>query len=171
MEPREAPRDTGEEPLAGSFHETRPAARCLPSVIRRHVLAAVDAGVAAGDDDAARAALGRIDWILRGQARRRFEQAWIDAALATGVIVLDAPAAARHVLRAAALILRWRRDVDLADRDQVARAYEAAAVGAQLALVAQGSSGHSPDRLIARAPAGVLMLRSAPTAPPRRVGP
>jgi hypothetical protein len=99
-------------------------------VIRRHVLAAVDAGVAAGDDDAARAALGRVDWILRGQARRRFEQALIDAALATGVIVLDAPAAARHVLRAAALIVRGRRDVDLEDRDQVARAYEAAVVGA-----------------------------------------
>jgi len=99
-------------------------------VIRRHVLAAVDAGVAAGDDDAARAALGRVDWILRGRARRRFEQALIDAALATGVIVLDAPAAARHVLRAAALIIRGRRDVDLADRDQVTRAYEAAVVGA-----------------------------------------
>lgn len=101
-------------------------------MIRRHVLAAVDAGVAAGDDDAARAALGRVDWILRGQARRRFEQALIDAALATGVIVLDAPAAARHVLRAAALIIRGRRDVDLADRDQVARAYEAAVVGAPI---------------------------------------
>lgn len=93
------------------------------------MLAAVDAGVAAGDDDAARAALGRVDWILRGQARRRLEQALIDAALATGVIVFDAPAAARHVLRAAALIIRGRRDVDLADRDQVARAYETTVVG------------------------------------------
>ena len=116
----------------GAFRETGPAARCLPSVIRRHVLAAVDAGVAAGDDDAARAALGRVDWILRGRARRRFEQALIDAALATGVIVLDAPAGARHVLRAAALIIRGRRDVDLADRDQVARVYEAAVVGAPI---------------------------------------
>ena len=59
-------------------------------MIRRHVLAAVDAGVAAGDDDAARAALRRIDWILRGQARRRLEHALIEAALATGVGVLDA---------------------------------------------------------------------------------
>jgi len=98
-------------------------------VIRRHVLAAVDVGVAAGDDDAARAALRRIDWILRGQARRRLEHALIEAALATGVVVLDAPAAARHVLRAAALIIRGCRDVDLADRDQVARAYETTVVG------------------------------------------
>jgi len=128
----QAPRDTGEDRLEGVFHETRTAARCLPSVIRRHVLAAVDAGVAAGSDDAARAALGRVDWILRGRARRRFEQALIDAALATGVLVLDAPAAVRHVLRAAALIIRGRRDVDLADRDQVARAYEAAVVGAPI---------------------------------------
>ena len=98
-------------------------------MIRRHVLAAVDAGVAAGDDDVARAALRRVDWILRGQARRRLEQALIEAALATGVLAPDAPGAARHVLRAAALIIRERRGVDLADRDQVARAYETTAVG------------------------------------------
>ena len=103
--------------------------RCPTRVIRRHVLAAVDAGVAAGDDDVARAALRRVDWVLRGQARRRLEQALIDAALATGVLALDAPAAARHVLRAAALIIRARHDVDLADRDQVARVYETTVVG------------------------------------------
>jgi hypothetical protein len=97
-------------------------------VIRRHVLAAVDAGVAAGDEDAARAALRRVDWILRGRARRRLEHALIDAALATGVLATDAPATARHVLRAAALILRGRREVDLADPDHVARAYEATEV-------------------------------------------
>jgi hypothetical protein len=99
-------------------------------VIRRHVLAAVDAGVAAGDEDAARAALRRVDWILRGRARRRLEHALIDAALATGVLATDAPATARHVLRAAALILRGRREVDLADRDHVARVYEATEVRA-----------------------------------------
>jgi hypothetical protein len=103
-------------------------------VIRRHVLAAVDAGVAAGDDDAARAALRRVDWILRGQARRRLEQALIEAALATGVWAFDAPAPVRHVLRAAALIIHERRDVDLADRDQVARVYEATAVGRPIRL-------------------------------------
>jgi hypothetical protein len=97
-------------------------------VIRRHVLVAVDAGVAAGDEDAARAALRRVDWILRGRARRRLEHALIDAALATGVLATDAPATARHVLRAAALILRGRREVDLADRDHVARVYEATLV-------------------------------------------
>lgn len=93
-------------------------------MIRRHVLAAVDAGVAAGDDDVARAALRRVDWILRGQARRRLEHALIEAALATGVLATEAPARARHVLRAAALIVRERRDVELANPDQVARAYE-----------------------------------------------
>ena len=99
--------------------------RCPTNVIRRHVLAAVAQGVAAGDDDAARAALGRIDWILRGRARRQLEHALIDAALATGVLACDTPDAARHVLGAAALSVRGRRDVDLADREQVAAAYAA----------------------------------------------
>ncbi|HET7500502.1 MAG TPA: hypothetical protein VFK02_05845 [Kofleriaceae bacterium] len=103
-------------------------------MIRRHVLAAVDAGVVAGDEDAARAALGRIDWVLRGQARRRLEGALIEAALATRVLAADAPATARHVLRAAGLIVRGHREIDLADPDQVARRYEATEVTAPVRL-------------------------------------
>jgi len=128
MRPRHSVSPARQARVAREFLETGPRVRCPARVIRRHVLAAVDAGVAAGDDDAARAALRRVDWILRGQARRRLEHALIEAALATGVLVVDAPVAARHVLRAAGLILRDRRDVELADPDQVARAYEATVV-------------------------------------------
>lgn len=96
-------------------------------MIRRHVLAAVALGVEAGDDDVARAELGRIDWVLRGRARRRLEHALIDAALATGVIAPATPDDTRHVLRAAALIVAGRRDVELADRARVAAAHRAAA--------------------------------------------
>lgn len=118
-------------------------------MIRRHVLAAVDAGVAAGDEDAARGALRRVDWILRGRARRRLEHALIDAALATGVLATDAPDAARHVLRAAGLILRGRGELELADPDHVARAYEATEVS-------------SPGRVpIASIAAAILALTAA----------
>jgi hypothetical protein len=75
-------------------------------VVRRHALAAIAKGVAAGDIEVARAALGGIDWVLRGRARRRLETALIDAALATGVMSTDDASSARHVLRAAALAIR-----------------------------------------------------------------
>ena len=65
-------------------------------------------GVEAGDDDAARRALAEIDWVLRGAARRRLEKALLDAAVATGVTAFDDPEAVRHLLRAAALIVRRR---------------------------------------------------------------
>ena len=97
-------------------------------MIRRHVLAAIAKGVAAGDEDAARAALGRIDWVLRGRALRRLNQALIDAALATSVFDAEDPVATRHLLRAAALILRRRTDVELLDRDRVAAVYAETAV-------------------------------------------
>ncbi len=93
-------------------------------MIRRHVLAALTVGVAAGDDDVARASLGKIDWILRRPARRRLEHALIDASLATGV-VSDDPEATRHRLRAAALIVEGADDCDLADREEIAAAYAA----------------------------------------------
>jgi len=95
-------------------------------VIRRHVLAALHAGVAAGDDDAARAALAGTDWILRGPARRRLELALIDASLATGVLDPATPDEARHRLRAAALIAGGASGgaaADPADAGAVARAY------------------------------------------------
>jgi hypothetical protein len=55
-------------------------------MVRRHVLAALASGIAAGDEDAARAAIGRIDPVLRGVARRRLERALIDAALVVSEI-------------------------------------------------------------------------------------
>ncbi len=94
-------------------------------MIRRHVLAAIGAGVTAGDDDTARAALAKVDWVLRGHARRRLEAALIEAALATGAVSGDDP---QLVLRAAALIVRGRRDCDLADRDAIAAAYARASI-------------------------------------------
>jgi hypothetical protein len=95
-------------------------------VIRSHVLAALHAGVVAGDDDAARAALAHADWILRGPTRRRFELALIDASLATGVLDPATPEEARHRLRAAALIAGGASGAaaaDPADAGAVARAY------------------------------------------------
>ena len=53
-------------------------------MIRRYVLAALATGVEAGDDGAAREAVGRTDWILRGPARRMLDHALIDAAMLTG---------------------------------------------------------------------------------------
>jgi hypothetical protein len=84
-------------------------------VLRRYVLAALAAGVEAGDDDVARRALADIDWVLRGAARRRLEHALLEAAVATGVTAYEDKEAVRHVLRAAALIVRDQRE-ELGDR-------------------------------------------------------
>lgn len=131
------------------------------AVVRRHVLAAIAKAVDAGDVDVARKALGTIDWVVRGRARRRLEAALIDAALATGVLDPDDPDAARHLLRAAALGVRGRPIAAAADRDAIERAY------AELAQVA-------PPRLplasIAAA-AAVLTLTTAVVAASLRADP
>ncbi|MDX2091087.1 MAG: hypothetical protein SFX73_24720 [Kofleriaceae bacterium] len=98
-------------------------------MLRRHVLAALAAGVEAGDDDVARRALADIDWVLRGAARRRLEQALLEAAVATGETSYEDTEAVRHVLRAAALIVREQRE-ELSDRARVAAAYGASAMAA-----------------------------------------
>lgn len=94
-------------------------------MIRRHVLAAIAAGVAAGEDDAARAALAKIDPVLRRRARRRLERSLIDAALATNEYGgFHDKEAARHVLRVAALdVARASTQVAPTDRDQVRATY------------------------------------------------
>ncbi|HSN28347.1 MAG TPA: hypothetical protein VLT45_18810, partial [Kofleriaceae bacterium] len=98
-------------------------------MIRSHVLAALATGIEAGNDDAARAAVGRADWILRGAARRRLERALIDAALQSRELVTAAdPEAMRHIQRVAALDVAGAGDpdapaVDPSDRASVARAY------------------------------------------------
>lgn len=95
-------------------------------MIRRHVLAALAAGIAAGDDDAARRALRKTDWVLRGRAKKQLETALIDAALITTELggATD-PEAARHVQRVAALTIARAPHVDVMDRERVAAAYSA----------------------------------------------
>ncbi|HEX2685291.1 MAG TPA: hypothetical protein VHN14_01670 [Kofleriaceae bacterium] len=92
-------------------------------MIRRHVLAALDAGITAGEEDAARASLARIDWLLRRRARWRLEQALIDAALVSGEFAPGDVEGARHVQRVAALALRRTPAAEPTDRAAVAAAY------------------------------------------------
>ena len=82
-------------------------------MFRRHVLAALGAGVAANDDDAARAALKRADPVARMFARRKLERSLIDAALACDLAQLPAPPTA-HVMRLAALQVA-KRDASAGD--------------------------------------------------------
>jgi hypothetical protein len=88
---------------------------------RRHVLAALDAGIAAGDEDAARAALRRVDPVARTFARRTLERSLIDAALACDAAQLATPPP-RHVMQVAALTLA-KRGVAAGDVDGAATAY------------------------------------------------
>jgi len=92
-------------------------------VIRRHVLAALAAGVEAGDDNAARERVRHADWVLRGSAKRQLERALIDATLLTGEHGAADPESMRHVQRVAALTVAGCVDVDAHDRWRVAAAY------------------------------------------------
>ena len=106
-------------------------------MIRRHVLAALAAGIEAGDEEVARKALRRTDWVVRGLARRRFERALIDAALAvTDVFDADgprpttatdttSPEAVRHLQRIAALAIAKVPIDEVRDRERVTAAYRA----------------------------------------------
>jgi hypothetical protein len=69
------------------------------------VQAALAAAIAAGDDDAGRAALAKIDFVLRRRARQRYEKALIDAALAANEYgAFGNVEKSRHVQRVAALL-------------------------------------------------------------------
>jgi hypothetical protein len=93
-------------------------------LVRRDVLAALAAGIDAGGDDAARAAATASEWVIRPCVRRQLEAALIDAALATGVTSPASDEDHRHLLRAAALVVRGQpRDLD--DRQRVREAYQA----------------------------------------------
>lgn len=85
-------------------------------MLTRHVLAALAAGIAANDDDAARAALDRIDPVARGFARRKLGRALIDAEL----VAEGKPPG--HVMRVAALSVAGRRVPVDADRVEAAYA-------------------------------------------------
>jgi len=92
--------------------------------VRRHVLAALALGIENGNDEVARRAAGRADWVLRRSVRRELEHALIDAALLTREHVSAADdEAMRHVQRVAALNVAGRLDIDVGDRAAVADAY------------------------------------------------
>ena len=142
-------------------------------MIRRHVLAALAAGVEAGDDDAARAAVARADWVLRGPARRRLERELVDAVLVTGELYTSAdPDAMRHVHRAAALAVAGVVDVDSTDRARVAAAYRALAPApVPRAPVATIAAAAMVALCVALGAWGVIALRTPhhrvrPHAPP-----
>jgi hypothetical protein len=96
---------------------------CHDFVIRRHVLAALAAGVEAGEDEAAREVLRHADWVLRAPAQRELSRALIDAALLSGEFGASDRDSVRHIHRVAALNLAKRFEVDVSNRDDVAAAY------------------------------------------------
>jgi hypothetical protein len=89
---------------------------------RRRVLAALSMGVAANDEEAARAALRRGDPIARTFARRRFERSLIDAALACDAARVASPPSS-HVMRLAALATAKQPVGNVADVPAVEAAY------------------------------------------------
>lgn len=93
-------------------------------MVGRHVLAALSTGVLAHDEDAARAALRKIDPVARGFAKRRLERSLIDAALACDAAGLQAPSN-DHVMRLAALTVAGAPVTDVADPAAVETAYAA----------------------------------------------
>ena len=93
-------------------------------MIRRHVQAALADAISAGDDDAGRAALASVDYVLRGRARRCYEQSLIEAALAANEFAAFGDVEkTRHVQRVAALQLA-NQPVDVTDHAAVAAMYE-----------------------------------------------
>ena len=92
-------------------------------MLRRHVAAVLAVGITAEDDDAARAAVKALDPIVRGAARRRFERALVDAALACDVAGLTKPTTT-HIMRVAALATAKREVANIADVDAVTEAYQ-----------------------------------------------
>ena len=73
------------------------------------MLAALAAGVEAGEDEAAREVLRRADWVLRAPAQRELSRALIDAALISGEFGASDRDSVRHIHRVAALNLAKRR--------------------------------------------------------------
>ena len=88
------------------------------------MLAALHAGVEAGDDEAARELLRGADWVLRGPAQRELSRALIDAAMISGQYATSEREAVRHIHRVAALNLAGRYEVDATNRGDVAAAYD-----------------------------------------------
>ncbi len=88
------------------------------------MLAALAAGVEAGEDEAAREVLRHADWVLRAPAQRELSRALIDAALIAGEFGTSDRDSVRHIHRVASLNLAKRYEVDVTNRDDVAEAYK-----------------------------------------------
>ncbi|HEY0476082.1 MAG TPA: hypothetical protein VGD37_01080 [Kofleriaceae bacterium] len=142
-------------------------------VIRRHVLWALAAGVAAGDDAVARAALHPIDRVLRWPARRRLERVLADAARSITDLGRD-PEERRHVQRVAAIrLVGWRCDPQ--DRLRVAAAYAALPISPPprrwiatlaVAVIALVAAGATVRAAWPRPPHVVIRHHARPLPPP-----
>ncbi len=89
--------------------------------IRRSILAALATGISNNDDLAARAALGRVDPIVRGRAKKQLANALVDAELAVVTAGIARPTRA-HVQRIAALTLTGAETEPLAGDPEAAEA-------------------------------------------------
>jgi hypothetical protein len=139
--------------------------------VRRHVLAALAAGVDAGDDEAARDVLRSADWVLRAPAQRELSRALIDAALLSGEFGSSDRESIRHVHRVAALNLAGRFEVDVANRDDVAAAYATLSprrpARAPVATILAGSTVAAAVLLLA----WLAVTIRTPSRPPRPTPP
>ncbi len=130
------------------------------------VIEALTPAVAAGDPGVAYEQLTRVEWLLRGRARRILAGALTDAAHRAGEAGLGHdPATVQHVLRVASLQLRGLGGVDLGNRDEVLRAYDSSAPPAPRARFPLATVAASA---VALAVAGLLgwQLTRAPGAAP-----
>ncbi|MGE3458369.1 MAG: hypothetical protein AB7O24_24850, partial [Kofleriaceae bacterium] len=93
-------------------------------MIRRHLLAALAVGIEAGNDNAARAALRNIDWVLRGYALYKLERALFAAGAAINTPHPVDPEVSRHLQQIAALEIAGETVPNLADRERVRTAYQ-----------------------------------------------
>jgi hypothetical protein len=93
-------------------------------MLRRHARVAIDEGLRRGDEQAALTAATSRDPLLRRLVRRKLGRTLLSAMSQSELAGAGGtPEASAHTLRASALLLEGRRDVDLAQRDAVARAF------------------------------------------------
>jgi hypothetical protein len=93
--------------------------------MKRQVIEALGAGVVAGDDKEAEAALRHVEVVRRGRARKLLRGTLGDAMLASGTAGAgQGEAEQRHLMRVAVLLLRGEREVNLGDAAAVETAYE-----------------------------------------------
>jgi hypothetical protein len=91
-------------------------------MLTNHVIAALNAGIEANDEDAARRLIAANDPVARWLARPRLERAMIDAALACDEAGMRVPPPA-HVMRVAALSIAGEPSLDPGDAAAISRAH------------------------------------------------